>query len=468
MAGYDVIVIGSGPGGYVAALRLSQLGKKTLLVERESLGGVCLNWGCIPTKALLQSAHVLQNVQDASHFGVEVDRVVLHFDRVIARSREVSATMSKGVHYLLNKNEVEVVQGHGRLAGKTTEGALRVQVQGEEGEVKEYTGRSVILATGARARELPFLPIDGERVLSYREALVLHRLPESMVVVGSGAIGCELAYFYRAMGTQVTLVEALDALLPLEDEEVSRAVGRTFRKMKVKTLVKAQVQRVECGEAGCTVFVKSPKGEEELQSEVVLSAVGIMPNVEELGLETLGVELERGRVKVDSHYRTNVEGLYAIGDVIGTIALAHVASAEAVHCAEFIAGESPALLSYDTVPSCVFTTPEVASVGMREQAAREAGVPYVVGKYPFTASGRATAQGMRDGFVKLLFHKESHELLGAHLVGASVTEMIGELAVALRMKVRAEDLVDTIHAHPTLGEGVMEAASVALNRCVHL
>ncbi len=463
----DAIVVGSGPGGYVAALRLSQLGRRVLLVERENLGGVCLNWGCIPTKALLQSAHVCDAVREAAHFGVEAEHVTLHFDRVVARSREVAAQMSKGVQFLLNRANVEVLAGQGRLV-KGEGGRADVEVLLEDGSRELCRAESIILATGARAREFPFLPIDGERVLGYREALTLAHLPASLVVVGSGAIGSELAQFYRSMGAEVTVVEALPALLPLEDEEVSKAVARAFRKAKIKALVEAQVERVELGAEGCRVHVKTKKGVEILEAERVLSAVGITPNVEGLGLEALGVEMERGRIRVDAHYRTNVPGLYAIGDVIPTVALAHVASAEAVHAAEFIAGKDPHPVDYNSIPACTFITPEVASVGRREQALRAEGVPYIVGTFPFTASGRATAQGARDGFVKLLFHAEDHRLLGAHIVGTAASEMIGELAVALRMGARAEDIHETMHAHPTLCEGVMEAAAVALGCAVHV
>lgn len=467
MRQYDAIVVGSGPGGYVAALRLSKLGKRTLLVERENLGGVCLNWGCIPTKALLQSAHVRDAVRNAAHFGVETAGITLHFDRVVARSREVAAQMSKGVSYLLNRANVDVLAGQGKLV-KGEGPHPDVEVTLAEGGRELCRAESIVLATGARSREFPFLPIDGKRVLGYREALTLDYLPSSMVVIGSGAIGSELAYFYRSMGTAVTIVEALPALLPLEDEEVSNAVARAFRKARIKSLVEAQVKRVETHAEGCRVHVESRKGEEVLEAEVVLASVGITPNVEGIGLEELGVAMERGRIRVDEHYRTNVPGVYAIGDVIPTVALAHVASAEGVHVAEFIAGENPQPVDYKSIPACTFITPEVASVGAREQALRAEGVPYLVGSFPFSASGRATAQGARDGFVKLLFHGESHVLLGAHIVGTSASEMVGELSLALRMGARAEDIHAAMHAHPTLCEGVMEAAAAALGRAVHV
>lgn len=463
----DAIVIGSGPGGYVAALRLSQLGKRTILVERENLGGVCLNWGCIPTKALLESAHVCDMMRRASVFGVEVSGVSVHFDRIIERSREVAATMSRGVEYLLNKANVEVVFGHGRLSSQAEDGIV-VEVTAEDGSLSHLQAKDVILATGARSREFPFLPLDGKRVFGYREALTLKTQPSSMVVIGSGAIGSELAHFYNSIGTKVTLIEALSDLLPLEDEEVSRGVGRAFRKAKVKTMVDAQVQRVDRDEQGCKVHVRTNRGEEVVECDVVLAAMGIAPNTQNLGLEELDVIVELNRVKVDEHYRTNIPGIYAIGDIIPTVALAHVASAEAIHCAEFIAGHDPEPINYAAVPACTFTTPEVASVGVREQDLRERDIPYIVGKFPFTASGRATASGNRDGFVKLLFLADGHKLVGAHILGSNATEMIGELAIALRMGATAETIHDVMHAHPTLGEGIMEAAAVALDRCVHL
>lgn len=460
---YDLVVLGAGPGGYVAAIRGAQLGMRVAIVERESLGGICLNWGCIPTKALLQSAHAFTAAQRAGEFGVIVGEPMVNVERVVERSRAVAATMSKGVQFLLNKNRVEVLYGRGRLKG-----AGAVEVTDGEGRVQTVGAKHVIVATGARVREFPWLPIDGKRVIGYREALVLCELPERLAVVGSGAIGSELAEYFHSLGVEVTIIEALDRLQPLEDDDVSKAIGREFRKAKIKTMVGAAVQGVEVGDTGCTLRVKTKKGDEVVVADMVLAAVGITPNVEDIGLEDLGVEMERGRIKVDAYFRTNVPGLYAVGDVVPTVALAHVASAEAVCCVEAIAGLAPAPVDYAVIPSCTYTSPEVASVGLRERQAAEQGIEVIAGSYPFTASGKATAMGAREGFVKLIFRKDDHRLLGAHIVGAMATELINEMALALKQGVTAEQLHGTIHPHPTLGEGVMEAAAAALGCCVHL
>lgn len=460
---YDLVVIGSGPGGYVAALRGAQLGMKVAIVERENLGGVCLNWGCIPTKALLQSAHVFRTAQDAAAYGVQSGQVMVDVPRVVARSREVAATMSKGVSYLLNKAGVTVVAGEGSLRDAHT-----VLVKDAEGVLSSLEAKSIIIATGARVRELPFLPIDGKKVIGYRQALLLEELPKSMAVIGSGAIGSELGEYFHCLGVELTIIEALPNLLPLEDEEVSKAVARAFRKQKIKTLVGASVKRVDTTGEGCVVEVESKKGPEQLHVDMVLSAVGIAPNVEGLGLEALGIALERGRIKVDAHYATNVAGVYAIGDVIPTVALAHVASAEAIHCVEHIAGRAVEPLDYGIIPGCYYITPEVASAGLREHQAQEQGIEYIVGKFPFTASGKATAMGARDGFVKLLFRKDNHQLIGAHVVGAQATEQISELALALKHKLTAEDIHATVHPHPTLSEAAMEAAAAALGCSVNM
>lgn len=460
---YDVVVIGAGPGGYVAAIRAAQLGMRVAVVERENLGGVCLNWGCIPTKALLQSAHAFTAAQRAGEFGVIVGDPMVNTERVVERSREVAATMSRGVQFLLNKNKVEVIMGSGRLKG-----AGAVEVTDGEGKVQTVEAKHIIIATGARVREFPWLPIDGKKVIGYREALVLREFPKRLAVVGSGAIGSELAEYFHCFGVEVTIIEALDRLQPLEDDEVSKAIGREFRKAKIKTMVNAAVQGVDVSGEGCVLRVKTKKGEENVEADMVLAAVGITPNVENLGLEERGVEMERGRVKVDEYFRTNVEGVYAIGDVIPTMALAHVASAEAVCCVEAIAGLKPAPVDYTAVPTCTYTSPEVASVGLRERQAAEQGIEVITGSYPFTASGKATAMGAREGFVKLIFRKDDHRLLGAHIVGAMATELINELALALKQGMTAEQLHGTIHPHPTLGEGVMEAAAAALGSCVHL
>ena len=456
---YDIMVIGSGPGGYVAAIRAAQLGRKVALVERAEAGGVCLNWGCIPTKALLKSAQVYTYCKNAAHYGVQLDgEPKPDMKAIVARSRTVAETMSKGIQFLLKKNAIDLIAGTGVL---TAPG--RVAVEGTE-----YEADHIILATGARPREMPFLPVDGVHVLTSKQALTLDRVPESIVVVGSGAIGSEFASLYAQLGAKVTLVEYLDRIMPLEDEEVSKAMERAFRKLRATVLTSTTVKGVQVrADGGCDVLVEGKKGEQTLQAEVVLSAVGIAANIEGIGLETLGVKTERGKVLVDEFCRTNVEGIYAIGDIIPTPALAHVASAEAVCCVEAICGLNPAPVDYTTIPSCIFTTPEVASVGLTEQQARDKGMEIKVGRFPFTASGKATAAGDRDGFIKLIFDA-GEKLVGAHLVGASVTEMLAEPTLAKQLGVTAHQIARTIHAHPTLNEGVMEASEAALGAAIHL
>ena len=456
---YDIIIVGSGPGGYVAAIRAAQLGKKTALVERAEPGGVCLNWGCIPTKALLKSAQVYHYCRTADAFGVTLGgEAKPDMARIVARSRGVSETMRKGVGFLLEKNKVDVLRGEARLAGEG-----RVIVADET-----VSADHIILATGARPREMSFMPIDHEHVLSSRQALELRRLPASMVVVGSGAIGSEFAWFYATLGVKVTLIEYLPRIMPLEDEEVSKTMERVFRKLRATVLTSTTVRSVVVGADGrCVVEVEGRKGVESLSAEVVLSAVGIKSNIEGIGLEELGIAVERDKVVVDPFYRTNVPGIYAIGDIVGGPALAHVASAEAVCCIEAICGLNPAPVDYSTIPSCIFTSPEVASVGMTEQQARERGIDVRVGRFPFTASGKATAAGDRDGFVKLLFDGEER-LIGAHMVGAGVTEMLAEPTLAKALGVTAHRLARIIHAHPTMNEGVMEAAEAAMGAAIHL
>ena len=455
---YNIIVIGSGPGGYVAAIRASQLGKKVAIVEKAELGGVCLNWGCIPTKALLKSAQVYTYCKNAAHYGVAVEgEVKPDFEKIVARSRTVADTMSKGVAFLMKKNNIDILTGWGRLAG---EGKIDV-----DGTL--YEADAVILATGARPRQMPFMPVDGEHVISSREALTLPRLPESMIVVGSGAIGSEFACLYASLGVKVTVVEYMPQMMPLEDEEVAKAMERAFRKMRATVLTSTTVKAVRVEDGICHVDIEGKKGAETLQAEVVLSAVGVKSNIENMGLEEAGVAVERDKVVVDEHYQTSVKGVYAIGDIIATPALAHVASAEAIHCVEHICGLNPDAVDYTTIPSCVFTTPEVASVGMTEQQARDKGIEYKVGRFPFTASGKATAAGDRDGFVKLIFDNEER-LIGAHLVGATVTEMLGEPTLAKRLGATAHLIAKTIHSHPTMHEGLMEAAEAAMGAAIHL
>ena len=455
---YDIIVVGSGPGGYVAAIRASQLGRKVALVERAEAGGVCLNWGCIPTKALLKSAQVYTYCKSAEHYGLTLaGEVCPDPEKIVARSRGVAETMSKGVAFLLKKNNIDLIQGFGRLTA-----AGRLEVDGTH-----YEADHIILATGARPREMAFMPIDGRHVISSRQAL-LTRLPETMVVVGSGAIGSEFAWFYAALGVKVTVVEYMPRMMPLEDEEVSKAMERAFRKLRAAVMTSTTVKSVRVNAEGrCEVETEGKKGPETLTADIVLSAVGIKSNIEGIGLEELGIAVERDKVLVDRFYRTNVPGVYAIGDIVGGPALAHVASAEGICCVEAICGLDPAPVDYSAIPSCVFTSPEVASVGMTEQQAQERGVAYKVGRFPFTASGKATAAGDRDGFVKLLFG-EDDTLLGAHMVGQNVTEMIAEPTLARMLGATAHRIARTIHAHPTMNEGVMEAAEAALGEAIHL
>ena len=432
---YDIIVVGSGPGGYVAAIRAAQAGRKTALVERAEPGGVCLNWGCIPTKALLKSAQVYNYCTAAPHYGLVLEGSVRpDLEQIVARSRGVAETMSKGIRFLLGKNGIDLVQGFGRLVAP---GQLDV-------DGTRYEADHIILATGARPREMPFMPIDGEHVLSSRQALTLTKLPQSMIVVGSGAIGSEFAWFYAALGVKVTVIEYMPRMMPLEDEEVSKTMERAFRKLRATVLTSTTVK------------------------QVAVDAVGIQSNIEGIGLEELGVAVERGKIVVDAFYRTNVPGIYAIGDIVPGPALAHVASAEGICCVEAICGLDPEPVDYSTIPSCIFTSPEVASVGMTEQQLREQGIAYKAGRFPFTASGKATASGDRDGFVKLLFAEEDDRLLGAHLVGANVTEMLAEPTLAKALGASAHRIARTIHAHPTMNEGVMEAAEAALGAAIHL
>ncbi len=455
---YDIIVIGSGPGGYVAAIRASQLGKKVAIVEKAELGGVCLNWGCIPTKALLKSAQVYTYCKNAAHYGIAVEGDVKpDWEKIVARSRTVADTMSKGVAFLMKKNNIDIIAGFGRLAGEG-----KVEVDGTT-----YEADAVILATGARPRQMPFMPVDGKHVISSKEALTLPTLPQSMIVVGSGAIGSEFACLYASLGVKVTVIEYMPQMMPLEDEEVAKAMERSFRKMRATVLTSTTVKNVSVVDGVCLVDIEGKKGAETLTADVVLSAVGVKSNIENIGLEEMGIAVERDKIVVDEHYQTSVKGVYAIGDIIATPALAHVASAEAIHCVEHICGLTPDAVDYSTIPSCVFTSPEVASVGMTEQQAREKGIEYKVGRFPFTASGKATAAGDRDGFVKLIFD-ENEKLIGAHMVGATVTEMLGEPTLAKRLGVTAHAIAKTIHSHPTMHEGIMEAAESAMGAAIHL
>jgi dihydrolipoamide dehydrogenase len=461
---YDLLVIGSGPGGYVAAIRGAQLGLHAAIVERAELGGICLNWGCIPTKALLKSAQALQMAQHAADYGVTIAGAVTpDLEKIVARSRAVAAGMNKGVEYLLKKNNVVLLQGSACLQADRS-----VAITASDDSTQRITAKHIVIAAGARANTLPFAPIDGEKIIGYRQALTPETLPPSMAVIGSGAIGSELAWFYHTMGTQVHLIETLDRIVPLEDEDVSAQLSRSFRKAGIKVMTGAMLQKVDTQGEGCTLHLLTKKGDERLQVALVLSAVGIVPNTEGLGLQNLSIDTERGRIKVDGHFQTRAEGVYAIGDVIATPALAHVASAEAIHCVEHIAGLPTTPINYNNIPSCIYTTPEIASVGFTEKAAREKGFELKVGKFPFTASGKAAAAGEKDGFVKLIFDAGTDALLGAHLIGANVSEMIAGIVTARNMGVKGKDIIRSIHPHPSMSEALMEAAAAAHGEVIHL
>lgn len=460
---YDLIVIGSGPGGYVAAIRASQLGMKVGVVERSELGGICLNWGCIPTKALLKSAQVFDYINHAADYGVEVKGAKADFAGMVKRSRDVADGMSKGIQFLFKKNKIDHIAGYGTLKkGK------KVEVKDEKGVVTTYDANHVILATGGRSRELPTMPIDGKKIIGYREAMVMPKQPKKMVVVGSGAIGVEFAYFYKTLGTGVTVVEFMDRIVPVEDEEVSKQLERTFKKSGMKIMTSSEVTKVDTKGTGCKVHVKTKKGEEVIECDVVLSAVGVATNIENLGLEEVGVKTEKGKVLVDDYYKTNVDGVYAIGDIVKGQALAHVASAEGILCVEKIKGMHVEPIDYNNIPGCTYCYPEVASVGYTEKAAKEAGYEVKVGKFPFSASGKAKASGSSDGFVKVIFDAKYGEWLGAHMIGNNVTEMIAEAVAARKLETTGHEIIKTVHPHPTMSEAVMEAAAAAYDEVIHL
>ncbi len=461
---FDLLVIGSGPGGYVAAIRASQLGMNTAIIERSELGGICLNWGCVPTKALLKSAQALHYAQHSVDYGFEIEGTIKpDIEKIVARSRSVAAGMNKGVEYLLKKNKITVINGTARLCG---EGKVEVTAQDQTKSVVE--SKNIIIATGSRPNSLPFAPIDGEKIISYRQALVPETLPKSMAVIGSGAIGSEFAFFYRSLGVEVYLIEYLDNVVPLEDDDVSAQLSRSFRKMGMKVMVSAQVKSVEKVGDICRLLVQTKKGEEIVEVERVLSAVGVVANIDNIGLEDLGVETERRKIKVDEYYSTNIAGIYAIGDVIATPALAHVASAEGICCVEKIAGMDPKPVNYDNIPGCTFTSPEIASVGITERVAKEKGLEYKVGKFPFTASGKAAAAGEKDGFVKMIVDSNTDEVIGVHMIGANVTEMVSGMVVARNLGVKAKEIIHSIHPHPTMSEAIMEAAAAAHGEVIHI
>ncbi len=463
MAEYDVIIVGAGPGGYVAGIRAAQLGLKTLVVEKAHLGGICLNWGCIPTKALLKSASLLEEMRQAESYGIQVEGVRPDLPAMIRRSREVAQHMNRGIAYLFKKNKVEWVEGEGYLLP-----GRRVRIQMKDGQ-EEIAAKHIIIATGARPRHLPIFPKEHERVLTYKEALVLDQLPQSIAIIGAGAIGVEFAYFYRALGSEVTLIEAMPRIVPLEDEEVSKELERAFRRSGIRVLADARVEEAQVGNSGIALKVHTKGKEEKIEAEYVLVAVGVQPNTENLGLEAIGIQRsERGHIQVNEWYQTNVEGYYAIGDVLATPALAHVASHEGIICVEKIAGEEVRPMDYRRVPACTYCQPEIASVGLTEAAARQQGYDVRVGKFPFTASGKARAEGHPQGFVKLVFDKKYGELLGVHMIGPHVTEMVAELVVAMNLETTEAEIFQSVHPHPTLSEAIMEAAGSALGHPIHI
>ena len=460
---YDIIIVGSGPGGYVAAIRASQLGLKTAIIERAELGGICLNWGCIPTKALLKSANVFEYINHASDYGITVKSADADFPAIVKRSREVANGMSNGIQFLMKKNKIDVIKGTATLKKGN-----KVAVEGEDKKITDYDAKHIIIATGARSKVLPNLPQDGKKIIGYREALTLPKLPKKMLIVGSGAIGSEFAYFYHAMGVEVTLVEFLPNIVPLEDEEVSKQLGRSFKKAGINVMTDSSVESVDTKGAGCKVVVKTKKGEEIIECDIVLSAVGIKRNIENIGLEEVGIITDKDIIVTNDYYQTNIPGYYAIGDVTKGHALAHVASAEGIICVEKIAGVHVEPLDYGNIPGCTYCSPEVASVGMTEKMAIEKGYEIKVGKFPFSASGKASAAGHKDGFVKLIFDAKYGELLGGHLIGANVTEMIAELVAVRKLETTGHELIKTVHPHPTMSEAIMEAAAAAYGEVIHM
>ncbi len=466
---YDVIVIGAGPGGYVAAIRASQLGFKTAVIEKESLGGVCLNWGCIPTKALLKSAQVFEYARHAADYGVTIDKVTADFNGMIKRSRGVADKMSKGVQFLMKKNKIDVIMGYGKMKAKG-----QVDVTAADGKTTTYDCKHIIIATGGRARTLPNLPVDGKKVIGYREAMVLPVQPKSMIIVGSGAIGVEFAYFYNSIGTNVTVVEFLPRIVPVEDEDVSKELEKSFKKQGITIMTNASVESVDTSGAGVKAKVKTATGEITLEADIILSAVGVVANLENIGLETLGVKTDKGRIVVDGYGQTNVPGVYAIGDILATQALAHVASKEAIVCAENIAymekkhAHKPQPIDYGNIPGCTYCSPEIASVGMTEKAAKEAGYELKIGKFPFVASGKATAAGNTEGFVKVIYDAKYGEWLGTHMIGMNVTEMIAETVLGRKLETTYHEVLNAIHPHPTMSEAVKEATAMAFGEATDI
>jgi dihydrolipoamide dehydrogenase len=460
---YDLIVLGSGPGGYVAAIRAAQLGMKVGVIERESLGGVCLNWGCIPTKALLKSAQVFEYISHAKDYGITVGEAKPDFNGMVKRSRDVAEGMSKGIQFLFKKNKIDAIMGNGKVKP-----GRKVEVTAADGTVQILEAAHIIIATGARSRELPGLKQDGKKIIGYREAMVLPVQPATMVVVGSGAIGSEFAYFYNSIGTKVTLVEFMPAVVPVEDEEISKQLERSFKKSGITVMTESSVESVDTSGAGCKVKVKTKKGEEIIECDIVLSAAGITPNIENIGLEETGIIADKGKVLVNDFYQTNIPGYYAIGDIVKGPALAHVSSAEGITCVEKIAGLHVEPINYNNIPGCTYCSPEIASVGYTEKAARDAGYELKIGKFPFSASGKAKAAGASDGFVKVIFDAKYGEFLGAHFIGANVTEMIAEVVVARKLESTGHEIIKSIHPHPTMSEAIMEAVAAAYGEVIHM
>lgn len=461
---YDLIIIGSGPGGYVAAIRASQLKMKTAIVEKAEPGGICLNWGCIPAKSLLKSAQIIEYLNHASDFGISVrGDLITDFKAIVLRSRTIAENMSKGVRYLLRKNNIEYIKGHGRLKGINS-----VETEEADGTKKIYSATNILIATGSRSKELPNLRQDGKKIIGYREAMTLEVQPKSLVIVGSGAVGSEFAYFFQTLGTNVTLVELMPRIVPNEDEEVSKQLERSFKKIKMRVLTSSVVESAEISGDKCKVMIKTPESREKIEADIVFSAVGVSPNIEDIGLESAGVKIENGKIAVNDFYGTSVPGVYAIGDVVKGPALAHVASAEGIVCVEKLAGLDTEPIDYRNIPACTYTNPEIASCGLTEKAAKEAGYDIKVGKFPFTASGKANASGQKDGFVKLIFDSAYGELLGAHMIGANVTEMISEIVLARKLETTAHEIIKAVHPHPTMSEAIMEAAAAAYGEVINL
>ena len=460
---FDLIVLGSGPGGYVAAIRAAQLGQKVAIVEREELGGICLNWGCIPTKALLKSAQVFSYLSHAEDYGINVKDANADFSAVVKRSRGVAEKMSNGIQFLMKKNKIEVIMGSGILKSGT-----ELTVTDDKGKDTVYSAKNILLATGARSRELPNLPQDGKKIIGYREAMTLPKQPKKLVVVGSGAIGSEFAYFYQTMGTEVTLIEYLPEIVPVEDIDISKQLGRSFKKSGMKVMTSSEVLSVDTKGTGCKVTVKTKKGEEVIECDVVLSAVGIATNLAKIGLEEVGIATDKGKVLVNDFYQTNLPTVWAIGDIVPGPALAHVASAEGITAVEKMAGLNPEAIDYNNIPGCTYCFPEVASVGYTEQAAKDAGYELKVGKFPFSASGKASAAGHNEGFVKLIFDAKYGELLGGHMIGYNVTELIAEIVAIRKLETTGHELIKTIHPHPTMSEAIMEAAAAAYDEVIHI